>query len=490
MDPIVLVKNKKSRKKREKSVVDNVVTKVPKKKKEKSVDDVVAKVPKKKKEKSVVDDVVAKVPKKRGRKPKPKSLIPVVKPPPKKRGRKPKPKPEGPVIKKILKRRGRKPKEMSYSNISNKNIIFDKETDNIIIHLPIKSSDVKNNIKEEELLTYNPTIGVPVGLESDNVTDNYQYLSQTSNTLENVLCGQGPDPTMNYASYPFDEKDKDIIEMLDNKDVLDSTNNEVIVNKNEVDDEFTVKHKDNWFSDHDKQFIEHNKGIDKIMEHIKSQRQGDIDNFSNKSAKKNIEPCLIQFNEANRNNTWPSHTSIYCWWCSHPFDGPPCALPSNYCNNVFQVKGVFCSPECAAAHNFNDTNSGEDLWERYALLNFLYRKIYNDNNIKIKLAPAKETLKIYGGCLTIKEFRIHNTNYMKTYKLISYPLQSITPIQELKDINNGFSSKVDNKIFLIEKDKLDNTLRLKRSTPYNKSKNTLERCMNLSTNKKLTGGVI
>ena len=427
-----------------------------------------------------------KVPKKRGRKPKPKPLNPVPKPPPKKRGRKPKPKPEGAVIKAAPKRRGRKPKELTYSVVSNKSIPFNKETDNIIIHLPIKSNDVKNNIKEKELLTYNPQISLPVGLESNNTKDNYQYLSQRDNKLENELCGQGPDPSINYATYPFDEKEKDIIDILDNTTHIDTDNNEEIVNKNDIDDDFDVQHNNNWFSEHDKQFIENNTGIDKIMEHIKLQRQEDLDNLGNKSTKKNIEPCLLQFNEANKTRTWPSSTSIYCWWCSHPFDGPPCALPCNYSNNIFIVKGVFCSPECAAAYNFKDTNSGEDLWERYSLLNFLYRKIYNDNNIKIKLAPPKETLKIFGGSLSIKEFRMHNTNYTKCYKLISYPLQSITPIQELKDINKGFSSKIDKKVFLIDKDKIDTGLRLKRKTPYNKSKNTLERCMNLSTKKNIS----
>ncbi len=440
----------------------------------------------KKKIKTEEEKKEPKIPKKRGRKPKPKPLNPPPKPPPKKRGRKPKPKPEGGIVKAPPKRRGRKPKELSYSVVSNKSINYDKETDNIIIHLPIKSTDVKNNIKEEELLTYNPEISLPIGLESNNTKDNYQYLSQKDNKIENELCGQGPDPSINYATYPFDEKEKNIIDVLDNNDNIEIDNNEEIVNKNDIQDDFDVNHDNNWFSEHDKQFIENNKGIDKIMEHIKQKRQEDIDNLGTNSSKKNIENCLVQFNEANKTNTWPSSTSIYCWWCSHPFDGPPCALPSNYCNNTFIVKGVFCSPECAAAYNFQDTNSGEDLWERYSLLNFLYRKIYNDNNIKIKLAPPKETLKIFGGSLSIKEFRMHNTNYNKCYKLISYPLQSITPVQELKDINKGFSSKIDKKVFLIEKDKVDMGLRLKRKTPYNKSKNTLERCMNLSTTKSMS----
>ena len=39
----------------------------------------------------------------------------------------------------------------------------------------------------------------------------------------------------------------------------------------------------------------------------------------------------------------PSCTSIYCWWCCHPFSGPPCALPCDYKNDTFKVFGIFCS---------------------------------------------------------------------------------------------------------------------------------------------------
>ena len=95
--------------------------------------------------------------KKRGRKPKirDETTEPPVKKIPGKRGRKPKEKVE-PVEIKVPKRRGRKPKDKSYGvvNIDNKN----QETDNIIIHLPIKTENIKNNLKENELLTYNPNL--------------------------------------------------------------------------------------------------------------------------------------------------------------------------------------------------------------------------------------------------------------------------------------------------------------------------------------------
>jgi hypothetical protein len=165
-------------------------------------------------------------------------------------------------------------------------------------------------------------------------------------------------------------------------------------------------------------------------------------------------------------------------------------LPCDYKNDTFKVFGVFCSPECAASYNFDDVNSGCDIWERYSLLNLLYKKIYNDKNIKIKLAPPKQTLKIFGGHLSIKEFRINNTNYANTYKIIIPPLVSIIPIQELTGIDNGYSSNNDKKYIVIEKDNIkeDSSLRLKRSKPFNSNKNTLDKCMLVSnTSQSIVG---
>ena len=65
------------------------------------------------------------------------------------------------------------------------------------------------------------------------------------------------------------------------------------------------------------------------------------------------------------------------------------------------------------------------------------------------------------------------------------PMISIIPVQEISEIENGYSSKGDNnKVYMINKDKISDSseLKLKRKTPYNKNSNTLEKCMKISTN--------
>ena len=130
--------------------------------------------------------------------------------------------------------------------------------------------------------------------------------------------------------------------------------------------------------------------------------------------------------------------------------------------------GVFCSPECAAAYNFN-TNGVTNIWEKYSLLNLLYGKMYKKN---IKIAPPRNTLKKFGGNLTINQFRRHNVNNDIKFKIINPPLKSVIPCVECSNNTSFSSGNYNNK-------SSNNTAeyKLKRSKPYNK--NTLEECMNI-----------
>jgi hypothetical protein len=424
-----------------------------------------------------ITNIAVNEPKKRGRKPKPKleSNDPV-NTVPKKRGRKPKIKTELEVPN-IPKKRGRKPKDKTVI-ISNITINKDTSDDNIIIHLPINSKNLKKNM-DSELLTYNPIMAEPQPYEDSlngSKVDNYQFISQKKNpNITDSLTGEGPVPNTEYCQYPFDEKQKNIFEILD--DLEENKSIEPVNNINQLDAEYNIVHIENWHTDPVTNYKDEN--ISHVIDHIKNKRDADKVSFASKKSKANVEKCLIQLDESNKTSKWPEATSIYCWWCCHPFEGPPCSLPCDYKDNIFKVLGIFCSPECTASYNFDDVHSGYDIWERYSLLNFLYRKIYNDNNIKIKLAPPKQTLHIFGGHLSIIDFRLNNINYNNTYKIIIPPLVSIIPLQELTSIDTGFSSNNDKKYYMLDKEKIEeeNALRLKRAKPFNSNKNTLEKCM-------------
>ena len=129
-------------------------------------------------------------------------------------------------------------------------------------------------------------------------------------------------------------------------------------------------------------------------------------------------------------------------------------MPISLKNNKFKAVGCFCSPECASAYNFN--KYPHTCWEYNALLNLLYKITFRNNNIKIKPAPDREVLNIFGGKLSIDDFR-SSINYMKDHTVIYPPL-----VSSLGKHEESFNSK------------MPSDLKIKRRTPL-KTKNTLDK---------------
>lgn len=136
-----------------------------------------------------------------------------------------------------------------------------------------------------------------------------------------------------------------------------------------------------------------------------------------------------------------------CWWCCHKFRGTVIPMPYEYnepmekyrndykifpdgsrqwigrkyiesCKPYFNVRGCFCSYNCAKAHNSKMTTDGKKSY-RDSLVNFFYYKMSGDSVIKyIPEAPPKETLISFGGYLTINQFR---TNMDTKFVILDEP---------------------------------------------------------------------
>merc|ERR1712072_1393611 len=96
----------------------------------------------------------------------------------KKRGRKPKPKLPEDDLPKIPKKRGRKPKDRY--GIVPKNLTLtapvNNDNEHIILHLPIRSSQIgQNQMLEKTLLEYNPELNNPLPFESDFNASPYPF---------------------------------------------------------------------------------------------------------------------------------------------------------------------------------------------------------------------------------------------------------------------------------------------------------------------------
>lgn len=105
-------------------------------------------------------------------------------------------------------------------------------------------------------------------------------------------------------------------------------------------------------------------------------------------------------------NEWPTRCSICCWWCCNTFETTPCTLPMKHdpLRKRYTFTGIFCSWNCTKSYNNN--MSDHKRYERNGLITLLIKDLYGiENALKIKPAPPRETLKMFGGYLDIQEFR-------------------------------------------------------------------------------------
>lgn len=188
--------------------------------------------------------------------------------------------------------------------------------------------------------------------------------------------------------------------------------------------------------------------------------ENNISNIEN-----NINSINIDYNTSYSDNHLKKN--IKCNWCIHECEENIINLPYNLCNDTFNMYGNFCCPECACAFNFNELND-ECVWERYALLNY----IYNNDNEKFNIAPSRLTLDIFGGPLSIKDFR----EIIKLNKNINTILPPLYILKPQIDIVKNEDIYIPLNINRVNKYTQD--LKLKRSTSK-PSLNTLDTCMNL-----------
>jgi len=113
-----------------------------------------------------------------------------------------------------------------------------------------------------------------------------------------------------------------------------------------------------------------------------------------------------------------------------------------------------------------DNFEGQTMWEIYSLLNMYYNVSNNEIGKRVSPAPSRYILKMFGGDLTIDEYRdMFSEN-------ISYDTL-LPPIVPICHTNIRFDNK-------IKPSENKNNLKLFRKTPLNKN-NNIYSTMNLET---------
>jgi hypothetical protein len=218
--------------------------------------------------------------------------------------------------------------------------------------------------------------------------------------------------------------------------------------------------------------------IDIDIQKIRSTREKELESVDSNNESK----LLNQYIEHNKKETWPEKSLYDCMWCRFSFDNTPWAIPYRLTSSdKFEVFGNFCSPNCAAAYIF-DTFDDDELWDRYALLNMLFQRVYNTPGAVVKPAPDVLFLKKLGGILTIEEFREISGNNNRNLYLKMPPMISIIPsveeIQQTSLFNENTNREHLNKELMM---KANDELRLRRAKPIYYDTNTLDNYFHIST---------
>ena len=193
------------------------------------------------------------------------------------------------------------------------------------------------------------------------------------------------------------------------------------------------------------------------------------------------EKLMIRFQDANRDQRLPDTTDVACFWDCHSFRGVPCAIPIAIEEGIWRVYGNFCSPECAAAHLFNERLDSNVQWERYALLNRLYAA---SSEAGVRLAPSRNIIRLFGGPLDVSDFRAINTEQRMRIDVMMPPMISIIQVMDTKPID-FYDSSMKNSFIPWEMDRMNRPgaqgLRLRRTKPVAEKETTLEFCMGIAT---------
>ena len=135
-----------------------------------------------------------------------------------------------------------------------------------------------------------------------------------------------------------------------------------------------------------------------------------------------------------------NNNNSHCFWCCHCIESIVYSMPYNYdiVNDSYFVFGSFCSLQCANAYNFSVHGSSDKVWEINSWIQMLGNRYGFTNTIRP--APSKYLLKMFGGNLTIEEFREAHIKSDKTYVLNIPPMISINSSSEI--LNTSYLAKM------------------------------------------------
>lgn len=199
--------------------------------------------------------------------------------------------------------------------------------------------------------------------------------------------------------------------------------------------------------DQDQQFATIKKHAATVVQDDSNDKSGQgVSNFCDEKEK------IISLPTVYEKGVWPEKTNIKCWWCTLSFDNVPCFVPKKMRAGRYHVIGCYCSFNCAMAYNLYSLDQNQhDCLRQCALLHTLYTEIHGETK-EILPSPPKETMIMYGGKLTIEEYRkkIKDCS-VQSYKLNYPPIVGIN--FELEHLSKAGAKCVLNPGYVLERSK-------------------------------------
>jgi len=153
--------------------------------------------------------------------------------------------------------------------------------------------------------------------------------------------------------------------------------------------------------------------------------------------------CDNEYYQNNYNLNNPINNNSCCYWCCHSIEGNAYGMPYNYdpINDTFFIVGSFCSLQCANAYNFSVNCGSDKVWEINSWIQMIAKRCGFQK--LIRPAPSRYLLKMFGGTISIEEFREAHLNNDKTYILNIPPMIAISSTTEV--LNTSYLNKISKK---------------------------------------------
>lgn len=182
---------------------------------------------------------------------------------------------------------------------------------------------------------------------------------------------------------------------------------------------------------------------------------------------------------------YPRSTDGWCWHCCHPFATQPLPLPVAYDDrrDVFHVMGTFCSFACMKAYNCESTS-----YMKHVSANVitLFHKRCTGKLTGVRPAPPRVALRVFGGTMTIDEFRAASREAVEYRVLPPRMIMHEQAVQESRAAQREQPRRhavadLGEHVSFGDVSTRNETLRLKRPKPPRSTQNLLERTMGIST---------